>query len=124
MHWRHGGKKKGEPPPEELVRPVCQRFTCTDVTVEAAAVLLADARRGLLLIRDELAGWVGGFDQYKGGGRGADTAHWLTIYGARDLLVDRKNGDRQTIFVRRAAVSIVGGIQPETLRRVSGCQAF
>ena len=122
--WRHGGKKKGEPPPEELVKPVCQRFTCSDVTVEAAAVLLADARRGLLLIRDELAGWIGGFDQYKGGGRGADTAHWLTIYGARDILVDRKNGDRQTIFVRRAAVSIVGGIQPETLRRVLGAKHF
>ena len=121
--WRHGGKKKGEPPPEELVKPVCQRFTCSDVTVEAAAVLLADARRGLLLIRDELAGWVGGFDQYRSG-KGSDTAHWLTIYGARDLLVDRKNGDRQTIFVRRAAVSIVGGIQPETLRRVLGAKHF
>ncbi len=70
--WRHGGRKKGEPQPEELVRPVCQRFTCSDVTVEAAAVLLAEARRGLLLIRDELAGWVGGFDQYRSG-KGSDT---------------------------------------------------
>jgi hypothetical protein len=102
-----------------LVRPVCKRFTCSDVTVEGLAVLLADAWRGLLLIRDELAGWVGSFDQYKNG-RGSDTAHWLTIYGARDLLVDRKGGDRTTTYVRRAAVSIVGGIQPGTLSRVIG----
>lgn len=117
--WKHGGKKKGEPPPEELLKPTCERFSCSDVTVEGLAVLLADAWRGLLLVRDELAGWVGGFDQYKSG-RGSDTAHWLTIYGARDLLVDRKSGDRTTIFVRRAAVSIVGGIQPGTLSRVIG----
>jgi hypothetical protein len=123
-HWRHGGKKKGEPPPEELVKPICERFTCSDVTVEGLAVLLADAWRGLLLVRDELAGWVGGFDQYKNGGRGSDVAHWLSIFGARDLLVDRKGTDRRTIFVRRAAVSLVGGIQPETLVRVLGQKHF
>jgi hypothetical protein len=121
--WKHGGKKKGEPAPEELVKPACERFSCSDVTVEGLAVLLADAWRGLLLIRDELAGWVGGFDQYRNG-KGSDTAHWLTIYGARDLLVDRKGGDRRTIFVRRAAVSIVGGIQLETLRRTLGEKHF
>ena len=121
--WKHGGKKKGEPMPEELVKPVCERFTCSDVTVEGLAVLLADTWRGLLLIRDELAGWVGGFDQYKNG-HGSDTAHWLTIYGARDLLVDRKTTDRKTTFVRRAAVSICGGIQPATLSRVLGDKHF
>ena len=67
--WKHGGKKKGEPPPEELVKPICERFSCSDVTVEGLAVLLADTWRGLLLIRDELAGWVGSFDQYKSGQR-------------------------------------------------------
>ena len=121
--WKHGGKQKGEPAPQELVKPVCERFTCSDVTVEGLAVLLADAWRGLLLIRDELAGWVAGFDQYKGG-HGSDTAHWLTIYGARDLLVDRKTTDRKTTYVRRAAVSICGGIQPATLSRVLGDKHF
>ncbi len=75
------------------------------------------------MIRDELAGWVGGFDQYKGG-KGSDTAHYLTMHGARDLLVDRKSADRRTTIVRRAAVSIVGGIQPETLRRTLGQKHF
>jgi hypothetical protein len=123
--WRHYGKKKGDPPPETPVNPVCERIFCSDVTVEGLAVLLADNWRGLLLVRDELAGWVGSFDQYKSGGRGgSDTAHWLTIYGARDLLVDRKGTERRTIYVRRAAVSIVGGIQPGTLVRVFGQRHF
>jgi hypothetical protein len=120
--WKHGsGRKKGELPPEQPTKPVCERFSCSDITVEGLAVLLADAPRGLLLIRDELSGWIGGFDQYRNG-RGSDTAHWLTIHGARDLLVDRKTGDKKTTYVRRAAVSIVGGIQPETLRRALGAE--
>ena len=46
------------------------------------------------------------------------------MHGARDLLVDRKSADRRTTIVRRAAVSIVGGIQPETLRRTLGQKHF
>jgi len=121
--WKLSGKRNGEPLPEEIVKPKCERFSCSDVTVEGLSVLLEDAPRGLLLIRDELAGWIGGFDQYKGG-KGSDTAHWLTIHGARDLIVDRKGTDRPTVFARRAAVSIVGGIQPGTLRRVLGQKHF
>lgn len=117
--WKHFGRKKGEPEPEEPQKPICTRFVCSDTTVEALAVLLADNPRGLLLHRDELAGWINSFDQYKGG-KGSDTAHWLTIYGARDLLVDRKGGSRPSLFVPRATVSIVGGIQPGTLRRALG----
>jgi len=121
--WKRGGKNKGEPMPPELVKPICDRFTCSDVTVEGLAILLADAWRGLLLVRDELAGWVASFDQYKNG-HGSDSAHWLTIYGARDLLVDRKTSDRKMVHVRRAAVSICGGIQPGTLSRVLGDKHF
>jgi hypothetical protein len=44
-------------------------------------------------------------------------AHWLEMHRAGALLVDRKSGDKTTIHVARAAVGIVGGIQPETLRR-------
>jgi hypothetical protein len=39
------------------------------------------------------------------------------VHGARALKVDRKTGDRTTIYVPNAAVSITGTIQPETLRR-------
>jgi len=117
--WKKSGRKRGEPKPEEPEQPVCQRVYCSDVTVEALADRLHENPRGLLLARDELAGWIRSFDQYKGG-RGADTAHWLTMHGARDLLVDRKTGDRKTIFVPRAAVSICGTIQPEILARSLG----
>lgn len=111
------------PKPKEPRKPVCERFWCSDITVEALADRLAAAPRGLLLIRDELAGWLRSFGQYKGG-RGGDVSHWLTMFGARDLLVDRKTGDKSTIYVPRAAVSITGGIQPQTLRDALGQEHF
>ena len=59
--------------------------------------------RGLLVARDELAGWLGSFNQYKQG-QGGDVAHWLEMHRAGALLVDRKSGDKTTIHVARAAV--------------------
>lgn len=118
-NWRKAGRKKGEPKPEEPETPICRRCYCSDITVEALADRLHENPRGLLLVRDELAGWIRSFDQYKGG-RGADAAHWLAMYGASDLMVDRKTGDRKMTFVPRAAVSICGGIQPEVLAQALG----
>lgn len=122
-NWRKNGHKKCDPCPEPPRRPVCQRLVCSDVTVEALADRLQDAPRGLLVVRDELAGWVQSFNQYKGG-KGSDSAHWLSMHRAQELLVDRKTGDKATIYVPRAAVSITGGVQPDILRRVLGQEYF
>jgi hypothetical protein len=113
--WRKHGRKAGVEAPQEPEEPVCERFWCSDTTVEGLASLLAGAPRGLLLAREELAGWVRSFDCYRGG-RGGDTAHWLSMHGARGLLVDRKTGQR-VVSVPMAAVSITGTIQPATLAR-------
>jgi hypothetical protein len=111
--WK--AKPKGEQGPEPE-RPVCERITCDDATVEALADRFGAAPRGLLLAREELSGWFGSFNQYRNG-KGGDVSNWLKMHGARSLTVDRKTGDRKTIYVPRAAVSVVGTIQPGTLRR-------
>jgi hypothetical protein len=64
-----------------------------------------------------------GFNQYKAG-RGGDEGHWLSMHGARPLIVDRKSGVQKTIYVPRAAVSITGTIQPGILRTVLGTEHF
>ena len=46
------------------------------------------------------------------------------MHRAGHLLVDRKTGDRSTISVSRAAFSITGGVQPETLGRALGVENF
>lgn len=106
-------------PPEKPEPPVAERVVVSDITVESLVLLLKQAPNGLLLCRDELAGWLGGFDQYKGG-RGGDAAAWLEMQRAGTVVVDRKTGDQRTLFVTRAAVSICGSIQPEILRRRLG----
>lgn len=117
LQWKRSAHSN-EPPPTRPVRTAPERYWCADTTVEALAPLLVRQPRGLLLVRDELSGWLGGLDRYAKN-RGGDAAAWLEMYGGRELLVDRK-GDQQALFVPRAAVSVTGGIQPATLRRGLG----
>jgi len=112
--WKKRGRKAGEPPPDEPEEPRAVRYVCQDTTVEALAVLLEDQPRGLLMARDELSGWVNSFDAYKSC-RGADVAHWLSIYRAGQVVWDRKTGVRKVIHVPRAAVCVAGGVQPRAL---------
>jgi hypothetical protein len=101
-------------PPEE---PTLARLVTGDVTIEKLAELLDDNPRGLLLSRDELGGWLASFQRYKGRAGGSDLPGWLEMHRAETLIVDRKTGERPTLFISRAAVSICGGIQPGTLAR-------
>jgi hypothetical protein len=108
----------GDLPPEP-VPPKCERLIVDDLTAEALVTRLQENPRGLLLVRDELSGWLGSFDRYNAA-HGADAARWIEVHGARAVTVDRKAGGVE--FVPRAAVSICGGIQPEALRRALGRQ--
>ncbi|MCZ6653211.1 MAG: DUF3987 domain-containing protein [Planctomycetota bacterium] len=121
--WKKTGHKNGEPLPLSPDKPTSGRCWCSDTTIEALAQILDNAPRGILVIRDELSGWLRSFDAYKSG-KGGDVAHYLEMHRAGHLLVDRKTGDKATISVPRAAVSIIGGIQPETLRRALGEENF
>lgn len=114
-HWKKS--KSDTPPPAKPEAPIADRCWTDDATTEALAVLLQQNPRGLLMVRDELAGWFN-FDRYAGGKGGGDAAKWLEMFGGRPMVVDRKTGG--TLYVPRAAVSIAGGIQPETLRRALG----
>jgi len=97
-------------------KPQPERFLVSDITVEALADRLENSPRGVLASADELAGWVKGFGQYKRG-NGNDVESWISLYGARSLTIDRKTGDKPTIHIERAAVCVLGGIQPGTLQR-------
>ena len=103
-------------PPEKPRPPQAVRYVVSEPTVEALAPILLANPRGLLLARDELAGWIGSFDRYVGKGKGGDSAHWLSMHNGDTIIVDRKTSG--TIYVPSAAVSITGGIQPQILDRV------
>jgi hypothetical protein len=118
--WKRARGAAGDPP-EKPDPPQAERFIVSDTTVEALAPILLASPRGLLLARDELAGWIGSFDRYAGKG-GADSANWLSMFNAESVIVDRKTGMPRTIHVPQAAVCVTGGIQPAILQRALGLE--
>jgi DNA polymerase I-like protein with 3'-5' exonuclease and polymerase domains len=111
-------KGEGPDPGARPEPPVLRRVVCSDTTIEKLAAILEDNPRGTLVARDELAGWFGSFTRYKGKAGGTDLPNWLEMHRAGTVIVDRKTGDRPTLFIPHAAASIAGGIQPGVLARV------
>lgn len=111
--------KKGTPPPDrpqetdEPDRPPRKRILTSDATVEKAARIVQENPRGLMLFRDELAGWIGALDKY--GGSGSDRAFYLEGYGGRSFTVDRVK-DPVPLIIPSLTVAICGGIQPDRLQ--------
>lgn len=92
--------------------PVMPRLAVSDTTVEKLAVIASVQPRGVLLARDELAGWLQGMSRYSGGG--SDRPFWLEAYGGRSYSVERMG--RDPVYVDRLSVGVLGGIQPDRLR--------
>jgi len=108
---------------EQATFPVKQRQTDTrrtwtsDATVESLARLLTNNSRGMLVIRDELAGWFNSMNQYKGG-KGTDEEFYLSAWGGQSFVVDRVADKGTPLFIDRPFVSVVGGIPPDVLQEL------
>lgn len=99
---------------QEPDAPQRRRIFSTDSTIEKAARMSAANPRGMLLSRDELAGWIAGMDRYSNGA-GSDRAFWLQAYGGRPWIMDRvKDGD-DGVNVPHLTWAVLGGIQPDRL---------
>ena len=104
-------KAPPSPPPEPGPEPQAPRLRQNDVTIERVATLLATAApKGLLIVRDELAGWITGMNAYNDAGR----AFWIEAFGGRPYRVERQKHP-EPIIVPRLAVSVFGGVQPDRL---------
>lgn len=117
--WRNdvrAAQKDGLPPPMPPAdhpgpEPQAPRLRQNDVTIEKTASLLATAApKGLLIVRDELAGWLSGMTTYNDAGR----AFWLESWGGGPYRVERQKSP-DPILVNHLAVSVTGGTQPERL---------
>ncbi len=105
--------KKGE------ARPKQTRLRIEDATVEAAQQVLEGSPWGVLLLQDELSGFFGAMDKYNGGKAAqADRAFWLRAFNGGPYAVNRVG--RGSAVIDNLSVSMLGGIQPEPLRKVAG----
>jgi hypothetical protein len=95
--------------PEAPVRP---RIRVADVTTEKLGALAAALPRGLLLVRDEMSGWLGGFDRYGGGG--SDRSFAIEMYGGRAYVIDRMK-NAEPLRIRHLSIGVLGGVQPDKI---------
>jgi hypothetical protein len=94
-------------------RPRYARLVTNDPTIEKVARLVLENPKGVMVFRDELAGWLGNMDRY--GGAGSDRAFYLESYGGRRYAVDRVK-EPEPIVVPALTLAICGGIQPDRLQ--------
>ena len=109
-------EKADAQPPAKPFPPGIRRLLVQDTTIEALAPILQQNPKGVLLYRDELAGWFGSFNKYSGK-KGADEADWLQAFDGESITIDRKGAGSQPLHVPSGVVSICGGIQPAILRK-------
>lgn len=99
---------------EELeTSAVERRYIVNDTTTEKLGEIMAANPRGLLLERDELAGWLRSLERDD---RKSDREFFLEAWnGANPYTYDRIG--RGTIHISALCLSLIGGIQPAKLAR-------
>jgi hypothetical protein len=99
---------------EALKPPIEQRIDTTDSTVEAVADLLAKNFRGLLLFREELAGWALSMNLYRKG-KGTDRQFYMSVYSNARYTVDRKSHEAGPLRLARPFLCVLGAATPDML---------
>jgi putative DNA primase/helicase len=94
--------------------PSCKRLKTNDATIEKLIELFLENPNGLLLVRDELAGWLSSLN--KSGREGDRELHIESWNGYGSYTVDRIG--RGTVHVPSLCLSILGGIQPDKLKKL------
>ena len=93
--------------------PVCKRYMSNDPTIEKIGELLSQNPNGLLLFRDELAGFLKKLDKE---GYESDRAFYLESWnGTGSYTFDRIT--RGTVYIAGHCLSVFGGIQPSVISK-------
>ena len=99
-------------PQAEVAKPSQRRLIAVDATFESLHQLLAENPAGVLVLRDELSGWLASLERQ---GRESERAFYLECWsGDTGFTIDRIG--RGSIHVEHCCVSLFGGIQPARLR--------
>ena len=94
--------------------PPPKRISVIDATSESLAPRLRDNPRGLLMIRDELSGWICSFDRYASGG--GDRENFLSLWNNGAIMVDRKGQlDGVPIYLAHTFFGVTGAVTPKRL---------
>lgn len=117
--WKTGiraGTHNASDKPEEPTEPKLRQILTTDTTLEALNDVLVHNPRGVVFLRDELAGWATSMNQYKGG-KGNDRQGWLSFWNGDSPLVNRKN--QEPSVLKTPFVAVTGAMPPDELSKLT-----
>ncbi len=95
----------------DLKEPVARRYIVNDATIEKLGELLNENPNGLLLVRDELGGWLATMQTEDGA---VGRAFYLECFDGNGSFVYDRIG-RGTIHIQSCCLSLIGGIQPSRI---------
>ncbi|MFJ2385398.1 YfjI family protein [Pseudomonas protegens] len=96
---------------DDLPPPTPRRYIVNDASVEKLGELLNENPNGLLLVRDELGGWLSQMQTEDGA---VARAFYLECFdGSGSFTYDRIG--RGTVFIESCCMSMIGGIQPSRI---------
>ncbi len=95
----------------DMQAPVLRRYIINDSTVEKLGELLNENPNGLLLVRDELGGWLATIQSEDGS---VARAFYLECFDGNGSFTYDRIG-RGTIFIESCCLSLIGGIQPSRI---------
>src|SRR5262249_11902908 len=97
------------------IEPQRPRLRQHDTTIEQVAAILATAApKGVMVVRDEIAGWLLGMAAYNPAGR----EFWIEAYGGQPYRIERRKHGGEPIDIDRLVVAACGGTQPDKLARL------
>lgn len=96
--------------------PQGKEMILNDFTLESVYRVLQASPRGVLVFRDEVAGWLNSMNAYKT--KGGDEQFWLENYNSGLVKINRQKSER-ALFVYNSFVSVIGTTQPAILTKFS-----
>jgi len=91
-------------------KPKYYQTVLVDYTLEALHQLHSYNRRGLILHKDELVGFVKDMNKYR---EGSDKEFWLESFSNSSFQVIRKTSD--PLVIKNICINIIGTIQPKVM---------
>jgi hypothetical protein len=99
----------GRKPPDH------NRLIIGDITAESAGEIIMTSPNGVLAWHDELSGFFAQMERYNP--KGSDRTFWLQSRNGGPFSVDRIT--RGSNYIPNLSVTLLGGIQPEPMRKVA-----
>ena len=99
----------------KLVKPECFQYILNDFTPEAMVETHRTNNRGMMIVRDELKGWIDDFGRYNKSG---EQSNMLSSWSEIGMTYNRKTSGIMNI--ERPCILVCGGMQPDLLPTLAG----